>query len=108
MTPACQPSQDDWVPVSKAMFFIFPTGVGRVWGLCVVSVLWDLAGAAIAGGNTAHWAHIGGLVCGALLGLLFLGTGWVILSCFDNRSLFEMLTGRELKRSEDEVEASAA
>lgn len=80
---------------------------GKVWGLCVISVLWDLIGTAIPGGQTAHWAHIGGLVCGMLLGLLFLGTGWVRLSCFDNRSLFEMLTGRELNRSDDEVEATA-
>jgi membrane associated rhomboid family serine protease len=80
---------------------------GRVWGLCVVSLLWDLFGMAVFGGATAHWAHIGGLACGIALGLLFLGTGWVKLSCYDNRSLYEMFTGRELVRFDDEVEASA-
>ncbi len=40
--------------------------------------------------------------------VLFLGTGWITLSFYDKRSLFEMLTGRELERRDGVVEASAS
>ncbi|HEX2748782.1 MAG TPA: rhomboid family intramembrane serine protease [Verrucomicrobiales bacterium] len=77
---------------------------GRVWALCLVSVIWDLLGAVMTGSRTAHWAHIGGLLTGVLTGLAMLAFGWIQLSCYDNRSLYEMLTGKELDRLDDEVE----
>jgi membrane associated rhomboid family serine protease len=76
----------------------------KVITLCIISMIWDLAGATILAGKTAHWAHMGGLVTGAGIGLLCLHFGWIKLSCFDGKSLYEMLTGRELERLQDEVD----
>lgn len=76
----------------------------RVLSLCIISVLWDFAGATMGFSGVAHWAHIGGLVSGVVLGLVCLHFRWIVLSCFDNKSLYEMITGRELERSDDEVD----
>lgn len=81
---------------------------GKVWGLCAISVIWDFVGALFTHGTTAHWAHIGGLAVGTLTGLLCLHTGWIKLSCYDNQSLYEMLTGRELERLDDELDNGVA
>lgn len=76
----------------------------KVLSLCIISVAWDFLGAVMMSGRTAYWAHIGGLVTGVGVGLLCLHCGWIKLSCFDNKSLYEMLTGRELERLDDELE----
>lgn len=76
----------------------------KVITLCIISTLWDLLGATMMHDKTAHWAHIGGLLTGTGIGLLCLHCGWIVLSCFDNKSLYEMITGRELERSEDELD----
>jgi hypothetical protein len=55
-----------------------------------------------AGEGVAYWAHIGGLLGGAGVGLLGLHTGWLSLTEWDNRSLLEILRGDsgELRREQ--------
>jgi membrane associated rhomboid family serine protease len=77
----------------------------KVVTLCIVSFLWDLAEMMLmAHSQTAHWAHIGGLLAGIAIGLICLHFGWIVLSCFDNKSLYEMITKKELERSQDELD----
>lgn len=88
--------------------YLFVTRTGsfqiKVVTLCVISILLDLVGTLNRASGTAHWAHIGGLLSGAAIGLTCLHFKWIVLSCFDNKSLYEMLTGRELERSQDELD----
>ncbi len=77
----------------------------RVWHFCLLHFAWDILGAVRGGTGIAYWAHLGGFAGGILLGLLSLQQGWIVLSNFDNASLYEKLTGRELERLEVEVEA---
>ncbi len=70
----------------------------KVITLCVVSFLMDLFGTLIGDSGTAHWAHIGGLLSGVVIGFFCLRYRWIVLARTDNKSLYEMLTGRELER----------
>jgi len=77
----------------------------HVWHFCALHFIWDIIGAVRGGGGIAYWGHLGGFVGGILLGLVSLRLGWIVLSTFDNESLYEKWTGRQLERLEEEVEA---
>jgi membrane associated rhomboid family serine protease len=79
----------------------------RVWHFCVLHFSWDIIGAVRGGAAIAYWAHLGGFAGGILLGVLCLHKGWIVLSQFDNASLYEKLTGRELERLQVEVDAES-
>lgn len=107
------------VGIALAMFplnrvdvrWVFFTQTGtfeiKLWALATIWFLFDLWGVVSRGGGVAYMAHIGGLVTGVGIGLSLLATGKVMLSVFDNKSLYEALTGRELERLDDELETGA-
>ncbi len=76
----------------------------QLWLLATGWFLMDLWGTVSHGGGVAYAAHLGGLFTGIAVGLYLLGSGRVMLSVFDNKSLYEKLTGRELERLDDEME----
>jgi membrane associated rhomboid family serine protease len=77
-----------------------------VLSLCVISTMMDLVGALVLHGQTAYWAHLGGFFTGVAVGLIGLHFHWIKLSCFDGASLYEMLTGKEQERLQDELDTS--
>lgn len=67
----------------------------RAWLIIIFWLLFDIWGAATGGGMIAYWAHIGGLAGGFAIGMVGLHFGLIQLTQFDNRSLLDILTGRE-------------
>lgn len=75
-------------------FFFIKAGTFAVAGFWLILLWFGVdAWCAIsgAGGNTAYWAHVGGILVGFLLGLLFLGCGWVKMRDYDNPTLLDCL-----------------
>lgn len=77
-------------------FFIARAGVTYipVWVLVLLWFALDSLGIVSGGGSVAHWAHIGGLVAGLLLGLLLLQSRWIRVTQWDNPTLLDWLKGR--------------
>ncbi len=69
----------------------------RLWVLCLLWLAFDLWGALRGTGQVAYFAHLGGLAAGVSLGLLALKQGWLELTQWDNRSLWEILRGERPK-----------
>jgi len=67
----------------------------RAWVIIIFWLVFDIWGAVTGGGMIAYWAHIGGLAGGLAIGLVGLRLGWIELTQFDNRSLLDIMTGRE-------------
>jgi membrane associated rhomboid family serine protease len=76
----------------------------KLWILAGIWFLMDLWGAVRNAGGVAYAAHLGGLITGLGIGFYLLHSGRVLLSVYDNESLYEKLTGRELERLDDEME----
>ena len=80
-------------PINKIhcwYFILFRPGTFSIRGYWLI-ILWfvvDIWGAVEGGGNIAYGAHIGGFLTGMVLGVLFLKKKWVIMSKYDNPSLF--------------------
>jgi membrane associated rhomboid family serine protease len=71
------------------------------WSIILIWLAFDIWGAISGTGHTAYWSHIGGLATGVILGLVFLKTGLVQLTEWDNRSLLEILSGTDPQRRAD-------
>jgi membrane associated rhomboid family serine protease len=95
--------------VSFAWVFFFRWGTFQVkiWHAVVYWLLFDLYGVVGDRFSThdgvAYWAHLGGLGCGILIGLVSLHQGWLQLTEWDNQSLLEQFRGD----SGDERKAAA-
>lgn len=70
----------------------------RAWMIIMAWFAFDIWGVAKGGGMVAYWAHLGGLAGGLAIGLVGLHFGWFQLTCYDNRSLLEILRGEEPAR----------
>lgn len=79
-----------WVFIIKGGTFSCPA-----WTLIVFWLAFDLWGVVSGGDMIAYWAHLGGLLCGVSVGMLFLHLGWFQLTQFDNRSLLQILRREE-------------
>ena len=67
--------------ITVLLFGFIPLGLGSAWvlGFWALAQLWNVLSA--AGGDTAWWAHVGGLTTGALLTLLFRRPDVTLFEC---------------------------
>lgn len=77
-----------WVFLIRGGTFTCPA-----WIIILLWFAFDIWGVVTGGDHIAYWAHIGGLLGGAALGLLCLHRGWFQLTQYDNRSLLQILRG---------------
>jgi membrane associated rhomboid family serine protease len=68
-------------------------------------VVFDILGLIFGGGNTAHWAHIGGFAMGLIVASLLILFN--VVKTFDP-TLFDILAGRPLERTQYTVDELAA
>ncbi len=67
--------------ITILLFGLIPIAIGSAWVLGFWSVVQFLNVFAAAGGDTAWWAHVGGLIAGAGLTLLFRRPDTVLFEC---------------------------
>ncbi len=67
--------------ITVLLFGFIPLGLGSAWvlGFWALAQLWNVLSS--AGGDTAWWAHVGGLTAGALLTLLFRRPDVTLFEC---------------------------
>jgi membrane associated rhomboid family serine protease len=70
------------------------------WMLIAIWFAFDVWGVITGSEGVGYWAHLGGLISGLGLGILFLKRGWFELTCDDNPSLLELLARKGLGKSD--------
>lgn len=70
----------------------------KAWLIIMAWFAFDIWGAMNGAGMVAYWAHLGGFLGGLTIGLTALHFGWFELTCYDNRSLLQILRGEHPDR----------
>ena len=65
-----------------------------LWILAMIWFAFDAYGAFFGRDGVGYWAHLGGLACGLVAGMLALKLGWLTLTEYDNASLADLLRGK--------------
>ena len=65
-----------------------------LWALALVWVAFDAYGAITGHGQVAYWAHLGGFMAGATVGIVSLKMRWVTLTEYDNATLADLIKSK--------------
>lgn len=105
-------------PINRiSCFWLFPLIFMIRWGTFEATgfwliLTWFLIDALMAvfgaGSQVAYWGHIGGFLGGVCLGVVFLKSGWVEMSQYDNPTLLDYLKGKRTTVSKQSQPASAS
>ncbi len=92
-------------PVHVVWFIVVRGGTVEMplWTLGLIWLGFDAFGAFLGSDGVAYWAHLGGLGCGLVAGLIALKRGWLTLTDYDNESLADLLAGRRRERERPET-----